>query len=140
MMRDTLEIRVLDRIARKRRDVFLRDDFTDLGGYDQVGRVLRSLVREGRLVKIGYGLYTRAKASPFDGTPAPVKGIQSLMTEALKRLGIKPVATQFERDYAAGRTTQVPTGRTIGVTRRVRRKIGYNGAIVRFERARPSLD
>ena len=135
MMRDTLEIRVLDRIARKRRDVFLRGDFTDLGDYDQIGRVLRLLVREGRLMKIGYGLYTRAQPSPFDGTPVPVKGIQSLTTEALGRLGIEAVPTQLERDYAAGRTTQVPSGRTIGVARRVRRKIGYNGALVRFERA-----
>jgi len=62
------------------------------------------------------------------------------VTEALKRLGIEAVPTQLERDYAAGRTTQVPAGRAIGVTRRVRRKMGYNGAIVRFERARSSRD
>jgi len=30
--------RVLKRIDRKRGDVFLRADFADLGGYDQVGR------------------------------------------------------------------------------------------------------
>jgi hypothetical protein len=34
-----LETRLLRRIDRKRRDVFLRADFADLGGYDQVGRV-----------------------------------------------------------------------------------------------------
>lgn len=46
-----LETRVVKRIARKRSDVFLRADFKDLGGYDQVGRVLRGLVRKGRLLK-----------------------------------------------------------------------------------------
>jgi hypothetical protein len=35
----------------QRGDVFLRADFEDLGGYDQVGRVLRKIVREGRLVR-----------------------------------------------------------------------------------------
>ena len=42
---------MVKRIARKRSDVFLRADFKDLGGYDQVGRVLRGLVRKGRLLK-----------------------------------------------------------------------------------------
>ena len=56
-MTETLEARLLKRIDRKRGDVFLRADFGDLGGYDQVGRALRQLVREGRLVRIGQGLY-----------------------------------------------------------------------------------
>src|ERR1700728_1187922 len=47
----TLETRLLKRIDRKRGDVFLRADFGDLGGYDQVGRALRQFVREGRLVR-----------------------------------------------------------------------------------------
>lgn len=39
-MKEPLETRISKRIARKRSDVFLRADFSDLGGYDQVGRVL----------------------------------------------------------------------------------------------------
>jgi hypothetical protein len=39
------------------------------------------------------------------------------------------------QDYNAGRTTQVPTGRVVGVRQRVRRKIGYNGISLSFERA-----
>src|SRR6516225_5966531 len=57
MRRETLETKVLKRIDRKRGDVFLRVDFEDLGGYDQVGRALRALVRQGRLVRVGQGLY-----------------------------------------------------------------------------------
>jgi hypothetical protein len=64
-MRDTLETRVRRRIDRKRGDVFLRADFTDLGGYDQVGRALRKLVRQGTLPKIGFGLYSRAVSSLY---------------------------------------------------------------------------
>ena len=60
MRPETLETRLLKRIDRKRGDVFLRADFEDLGGYDQVGRALRQLVRDGRLVKVGQGLYARA--------------------------------------------------------------------------------
>ena len=52
---DTLESRILKRIERKRGDALVREDFGDLGGYDQVGRVLRKIVREGQLVRLGRG-------------------------------------------------------------------------------------
>lgn len=47
MTRDTIDDRVLTRIAQEKGDVFLRADFRDLGGYDQVGRALLGLVRKG---------------------------------------------------------------------------------------------
>lgn len=131
----TLEDRVLKRIARKRGDVFLRTDFRDLGGYDQVGRTLRELVSKGRLLRMGQGIYTRAAPSPFDGKPAPVRGITRLTTEALRRIGITARPSKLEQDYNAGKTTQVPSGRTIGVDRPVRRKLQFNGIPIRFERA-----
>src|ERR1700732_4865912 len=89
MKPETLETRLLKRIERKRGDVFLRTDFDDLGGYDQVGRVLRDLVRKGQLMKLGYGLYTRARPSLIDGQPTPVKGLRALAAEALGRIGIE---------------------------------------------------
>ena len=60
------------------------------------------------------------------------------MTEALGRVGIETVATRLERAYNAGETTQVPTGRVVGVTRRVRRKVGYGRINLSFERAGPA--
>ena len=139
MKPESLEERLSNRIARKRGDVFLRADFSDLGGYDQVGRALRGLVRKGRLMKVGYGLYTRTRPSLLDGKPLPAKGIRELAAEALGRLGIETAPTRLEEAYNAGKTTQVPTGRVIGVLRRVRRQIGYNGFLLRFERAESAL-
>ena len=136
-MIQTLEARLLKRIARKRGDVFLRADFDDLGGYDQVGRVLRRLVRQGELMKIGFGLYARAVQSPFSDAPVPPQGLTTL-TEALKRLEIQTAPSRLEQDYNAGRSTQVPTGRVVAVAQRVRRKLGYNGFFLSFERARPA--
>ncbi len=133
---ENLKTRVLKRINRKRGDVFLREDFRDLGGYDQVGRALRGLVRDGKLLKVGYGVYTRAVKSPFGDKPVPPKGLATL-TEALKRLGAEIEATRLERDYNAGRTTQVPTGRVVAVRGRISRKLGYNGIFLSFERAQP---
>ena len=136
-MKETLEARIAKRIDRKRGDVFLRADFADLGGYDQVGRVLRRLVRAGRLLKVGFGLYTRAVPAPIGARPIPPKGLTTIR-EALERLGIRTYPSRALEDYNAGRTTQVPTGRVVAVRRRVRRKIGYNGISLSFERARPA--
>jgi hypothetical protein len=137
-MKISLLRQLLTRIDRKRSDVFLRADFADLGGYDQVGRALRQLVQRGQLMKIGFGIYSRAIKSPFDNRPIPPKGLSTLR-QALERVGIKPLPSRSERDYNAGLTTQVPTGRVVGVLRRVRRQIGYNGISLSFERAEPSF-
>jgi hypothetical protein len=126
---ESLEQRLEKRIARKRGDVFLRADFDDMGGYDQVGRALRKLIRKGRLLKAGYGIYTRARPSSIDGQPTPTKGLRELAAEALSRLGVETAPTRMEQDYNEGKTTQVPTGRVIGV--RVRRTITYNGVPLR---------
>src|SRR5438128_1308893 len=96
---ETLEARLLKRIARKRGDVFLRADFADLGDYDQVGRALRGLVRQGRLMKMGQGLYARTRPSALDGKPSPAKGIRELAAEALGRLGLQTAPTRLEEDY-----------------------------------------
>ena len=53
MRPETLEDRLVKRIDRKRGDVFVRTDFEDLGGYDHVGRALRKIGREGRLMRVG---------------------------------------------------------------------------------------
>lgn len=135
MKPETLKTRIQKRIGSKRGDVFLRADFADLGNYDQVGRALRQLVKQGQLLKLGQGLYTRAKPSLIDGKPAPVKGFRTLAAEALDRLGIETMPTRLEKAYSAGQTTQVPAGRVVAVTKRVRRKIGYNGIVLGFERA-----
>lgn len=131
----TLEQRISDRIARKKGDVFLRSDFEDLGGYDQVGRRLRKLVDRGKLVKVGYGLYARAGVSPLSGKTIPKKNLPALATEALQKLNVEARPSSYTRAYNAGRTTQVPTGRVIAVKGRISRKIGYDGKYVSFERA-----
>ena len=134
-MRETLQTRLEACVERKRRDVFLRADFNDLGGYRQVGRALEQLVRDGKLIRLGQGVYTRTRPSLLDGKPTLVKGFRPLADEALRRLGIDTFPTRLEQDYSAGRTTQVPNGRVIAVRQRVRRRITFNGTSLSFERA-----
>ena len=133
--RRTLSSRIAARIQRKNSCVFLREDFEDLGGYDQVGRILRGFARDGKLIRIGYGLYAKARKSALTGQVVPIAPLPALAKEALERLGIETAPSRLEKDYQAGRTTQVPTGRLIAVKGRVSRKIGYGGVYVNFEPA-----
>jgi len=123
------------KIARSKRNVFLRADFAKLGSYDAVGRALRQMTDRGRFVQIGYGLYAKAERSPFTGKPAPVVGIRRLATEALRRLGKSVAGSTLDSAYNSGQSTQVPTGRTLAVKDRIRRRIGYDGNYVILERA-----
>lgn len=132
---ETLSYKVSARIARKNNAVFVREDFEDIGGYDQVGRILRQLADEGKLIKIGYGLYAKAQRSPLTGEIVPVLPLPDLAREALNRLGIQTGISKLTRDYNAGLTTQVPTGRKIAIKGRVSRKIGYDGTYVSYERS-----
>jgi hypothetical protein len=49
-------------------------------------------------------------------------------------LKVSTFPSSFEQDYNKQQTTQVPTGRVIGVKGRITRKIGYDGKYVTFER------
>ena len=121
---------IAQRVRRSRRNVFVRSDFDALGSYDAVGRALRQQVQSGRLVQIGYGLYAKAELSPMTGKPAPIVGIRTLASEAVRRLGKSVEPSRFDKAYNSGRSTQVPTGRTLTVNARIRRRIGYDGNYV----------
>lgn len=131
----TLEGKISKRVTRKQSPVLLREDFEDLGGYDQVGRALKELVRKGKLLRIGYGLYAKTKVSFLNGKVLPLEPLPTLAKKALNRLGIETVPTTAEKAYTEGKSTQVPTGRMIGVKNRISRKIGYNNANIYYERS-----
>ncbi len=63
----------------------------------------------------------------------PRRSLRDLATEALKKLKIEVFSSSYDQAYNQGQTTQVPTGRVIGVKGRVARKIGYEGKYITFE-------
>lgn len=131
----TLEERILLRLKRQKSAIFLREGFKDLGGYDQVGRALLSLIRKKKLLKLGYGIYVKAKTSLLTGELIPQKPLPELALEALSKLKIKTVESNAERNYIGKQSSQIPTGRVIAVKGRICRKIGYKGVNIAYERA-----
>ena len=89
MKRLSLKSKVATKISRSNREVFLRSDFEKLAGYDQVGRALRQLTSDGVLVKVGYGLYAKARPNRITGKPmlSAKGGFTQVAEEALSRLG-----------------------------------------------------
>ena len=135
--RKTLREKIEARIARKKQDdVFLPREFADLGGEDQVLRVLRGLVREGRLVRLGYGIYGRAAVSQLSGKPIlySPNGFAGAARQALTKLGVKWEPTEAERAYNEGRSTQVPINPAVRVRGRFSRQLRYGNTELVLER------
>jgi len=132
-IKQTLNSRISYRIKRSAIPVFVPDDFKDLSDDDQIGRVLRTMTRSGVLIKLGQGVYTRPKISKLTGKLTLEKSLRDLAILALIKLKVEVVPTKFEQDYIGGQSTQIPTGRVIGIKGRVKRKISYNGKSIQYE-------
>ncbi|WP_420895721.1 DUF6088 family protein, partial [Vibrio aestuarianus] len=102
---------IYQKIKRSRRYVFERKDFDDVASYDQVGRALRQLVKQGNLIKIGYGLYTKAKLNSLTGKPMPTHpgGTDALMREILKMKGVDFEMDSLSWQSLSGQSTQIPS-------------------------------
>lgn len=121
----TIKTRIQMRIKRSRRYVFMRDDFNDIANYDQIGRVLRNLVQEGELLKVGYGIYTKARKNQITGKvmPACPEGADAVILEALKLLDVKITLGEATEKYLSGMSTQIPAFTQIKTPRRFTRQL-----------------
>lgn len=103
--------RVYQKIKRSRRYVFERKDFDGFASYDQIGRALRQLVKQGELIKLGYGLYTKARMNSLTGRPMPTNpgGSDALMREILKMKGVDFEMDKLSLQSLSGKSTQIPS-------------------------------
>lgn len=124
---------IRERVIQSSESTFVISDFTDLSGRDQVLRALRALIKEERLLRMGYGVYVRTIRSRFTGKLLPESDLRTIAITALQKNGVRIRPTKYEQAYNNGESTQVPTGLVIGVDRRVNRKIGFNGRMVKYE-------
>jgi len=138
--KQTLTALIENRIVRSRRSgAFVREDFLDLGGYDQVGRALAELVRVGRLLRVGYGIYAKARRSSVTGKPIPTRPLISVATEGLRKLGYRVSPSRAALAYREGRTTQIPVRQVVNIgDRRLSREIKYGRDKIVYETAQSS--
>ncbi len=115
-------------------DVFLRSEFGRFGSPAQVGRALAQLVREGVIVRLGLGVYARAKPSVLTGKPIPARPLEVLAPEVLRKFGVTVMPSRLTEDYNAGRSSRLPAGTVLNTgKRRITRKLSFNGKAVQYE-------
>lgn len=134
---------MLDRLRRslaaRQGEVVLRRDLSHLGSASQVNRGLRQLVDDGKLVRIGVGVYAKATPSPLSGQPAPRQTLEVLAAETFDRLDIRWRPGKAQQLYNARLTTQVPWRTTFDTGRsRISRRLQVGKGIVEYENQFPS--
>ena len=96
---NSLQSKIETRITESREYVFLTREFTDLSGRRQVLRALRKIVAEGRLVRLGCGVYGLATASGASERPMlhHPEGFAGAARTALTKLGVEWEPTEGEK-------------------------------------------
>jgi hypothetical protein len=135
-----LIMNITERIRRSIRNradlVFRPADFLPFGSEASVKRALKELTDLGVLVRLGVGIYAKAKPSVISGKPIPMQPLEVLGPQALSKLGVRLKESVQTANYNSGRSTQVPTGLVINVGKqRVSRKIGFNGKFLQYQHA-----
>lgn len=95
-----------------------------MGDYDQVGRALLTLTKEGSLIRIGYGLYAKARINRITGLLMIDSngGFDGVAKEALDLLKVKWQPSRAQQYYNNG-STQIPTNTQVSIKGRFNRKI-----------------
>ena len=121
----TIIKKIKTRINRSKQYVFARADFNDIAGYDQVGRVLKQLMDAGELLRIGYGLYTKARKNRITGNLMPTSpaGADGVILEAINKLGVDYKFDEFSQRSMDGNSFQIPASFQIITNKRFKRKI-----------------
>lgn len=136
MKRDKVSLKsiISSQIDKSRDIVFMPRDYAYLSNSKQVGNVFSKLVEEKKLVRVGYGVYTRGKISAYTGKVIPAENLRDIALDVMNKIGVKVIPTKAELDYNNRVSTQVPDEFVIGVNKNVSRKISYGNARIIYER------
>ena len=133
---DILEKRIQYRIKKSKDFVFMLSDFSDLSDRDQIMRALRKLISKKLILKVGQGIYVKAKESRLTGKIIPQNNLTEIGKAVAEKLKIKVLPSRYEVWYNNGQTTQVPSGKVIAIKGTILRKIGFNGVYITYETVR----
>jgi hypothetical protein len=133
-MRYTVKDRVKKSLKLSKSNVFLRQDFDRFGGYEQVGKVLKELLDEGAVVRVGYGVYVKSMKSVITGNPVPLAELTEIGLVLMKKLGVKADVGAAAREYRDGKTTQIPVRPVIAIKKPTTRKIAWGKKVLAYEK------
>lgn len=130
----SIKDRIIRSIANRKGEVVLRTDFQQMGSASQISRALKDIVESGRLVRLGYGVYAKAKINTLTNKPTPREVLEVLAQEALLRLKVNVSLGAAQRAYVDGKSTQIPMRATFNTgRRRISRKLTVGSREVSYE-------
>ncbi len=136
MPQATVKDRVIAKIKRSPSSVFLRKEFDRFGDYRQVSRAINQATASGMLVKVGFGLYAKARPSTISGKPVPTVPLLNIGLEVMKKIGVKADVGKDAMALREGRSTQIPMLPIINIGKaRVSRKISVGSRQVVYEKS-----
>lgn len=136
MAKATCKARILASLTRSKNNVFLREEFNRFGSYRQVCRVLKELLDEGRILRLGYGIYVKARPSTISGKPVPQDSLVNIGMEAMKKLGIEVSPGKDMQALINRESTQVPMLPIINIGKaRVSRKLSLGSRSLVYEKS-----
>lgn len=112
----------------------LRQQLNHLGSSRQISRALNALIAEGKLIRIGYGVYSKAYKSPYGGVVVLSNSFSEVCMEALNKLGVQWEPGKAIQDYNSGRSQQVPVRYVVRLKSRYRGHFTYGGRKLLFEK------
>ena len=124
---------ILERIRSMSDMTILRSDLANLATPRQLSRILKQLVDEKVLVRLGYGIYGRLFYSRYTNRYCLNGFILGVGREVLNKLNIPWLPAQCEEDYNSGRSQQVPANPTTRIIGRFNRKIQYGDIQFRYQ-------
>lgn len=126
--------RVARSISKRPGIVILRSELRDLGSYSQVTRCLEELIRKGKLIRVGKGVYVKTKLSSITGRRIPAGSLETVAAEVLRKLSVEVLPGKQARVYNSGSSTQVPMQFVVNTgARRISRRIIVGGRILAYE-------
>ena len=103
----SIKDRMIHSITMRRGEIVLRSDFEQMGSQSQISRIFSDFVKEGRLVRLGHGVFAKARVSSLTGKQVPREPLEVLAEETLRRLHIDAQPGQAQRDFASGKNTSI---------------------------------
>jgi hypothetical protein len=135
MPKASVKERIISSIKASSSAVFLRKEFDKFGDYRQVSRAIKSITKSGGLVRVGYGMYARARESTINGQPVPTETLLTIGLEVMKKIGVSADVGKDMRALREGKSTQVPMAAIICIGKaRVQRKIFLGKRQVVYEK------
>ena len=131
-------MRTVDRVARsianRKGNVILRSELRKLGSYSQVTRSLEELIRAGKLVRAGKGVFVKTRVSSITGRRVPAGSLETVAAEVLKKLGVEVSPGRLAQEYNSGTSTQLTMRFVVNTgNRRISRKIVVGGRSLVYE-------